>query len=135
MATVARPRRRWIGVTLLVLLLLIGGAASLSLRSHAIHQRHARELERDLMTYLPKVPGLRVVPGTLHHSVSGQSGGSSDCKADASVEVTSTMDPSDLSNFLNDTTPIFAKVKRVRPGLLLVSDSTPLGSVTWDWDC
>lgn len=129
-----RRRRGWV-VAVVIVLLAVAGLGSLSLRSHSIHQTKAKALERDLMTYLPKVPGVRIVPGTLRHRVTGQQGGSSDCEADATVQVATTMSADDLANLLNDTTPILASVRTVRPGVVLVQNYTPLGSVTWDWDC
>jgi hypothetical protein len=87
------------------------------------------------MTYLPKVPGVRVMPATLRHWVTGQEGGSSACEADATVQVATTMSADDLANRLNHTTPMVATARSVRPGVVLVQNYTPLGSSTWDWDC
>jgi hypothetical protein len=119
----ARRRRRWV-VAVVLLLLAVAGLTTLSLRSHSIHQRHARALERDLMTYLPKVPGVRVMPATSRHWVTGQEGGSSDCEADASVQVATTMSADDLANLLNDTTPVLATARSVRLGVVLVQNYT-----------
>ncbi|MFN2538201.1 MAG: hypothetical protein ABR549_08620 [Mycobacteriales bacterium] len=129
-----RRRRQW-AIAAVLVLVVVGGVGALSLRSHAIHQRAARALERDLLTYLPKVPGVRVMPETLRHWVTGQEGGSSDCEADATVQVATSMSANDLANVLNDTTPILATTRTVRPGVVLVQNYTPLGSSTWDWDC
>jgi hypothetical protein len=129
-----RRPRRWLVIGVGVLLLL-SAVFALSLRSHSIHQRSAKALEHDLLTYVPKVPGARVMPETLRHWVTGQEGGSSDCEADATVQVATTMSADELANLLNDTTPILASVRTVRPGVVLVQDYTPLGSTTWDWDC
>lgn len=132
-STRRRPRR-WL-VAGIVVLLLLSGVFALSLRSHSTHQRKVEALEQDLLTYVAKVPGARVMPETLRHWVTGQKGGSSDCEADATVQVATSLSADDLAKILNDTTPILASVRTVRPGVVLVQDYTPLGSTTWDWGC
>jgi hypothetical protein len=122
-------------VVLLVVLALTGaGLGTLSLRAHHRHQRVAEALQDDLLTQLPKIPGVRVLVSTAKHSVAGQEGGSSDCQATASVEVQTDLSPRELTDLLAHTTILGSAIKK-RPGVLLVDNYSPLGSATLDWDC